>query len=168
MYKFQDETVTDTTQTTEVVVEETSFGSKLDTLVTLGWVLVPLLDLTAGYFNKTHWADDTSIDTTELKWTWMTEVIGASVMLTTWATGVFLKSHLTEEIFTYTSRFQVLLSIVEIYANWNMINDSTYQFQIPGFTKGIYAVHLFALFYTVNAPIRIAGFFENRATKAEE
>ena len=140
----------------------------MDTVFTLGWALVPILDFSAGYYNKTHYTDMAGVDADNLKYTWWTEMIGSSVMLTTWATGVFLKSKITEELFTITSRLQVFYTIAQIYANWYFIDNSVYQYQVPGATKGVYAVHLTALLITLNAPIRIAGFYETRALEAEE
>ena len=170
MYKFQDAPVTDTVADETVVAEEPS--QLLNTAFTLGWAIIPILDLTAGYFNKSEWTDEDStspqVDQDTLSRTWKIEMGGAALSLLFWGPGVFLNKPMFENLFTISSRAQILFSCFEIWLQWNLMQDSIYYFDTPAFQKKIYALHLTALFLALQAPIRIANFYEHRANKVEE
>ena len=48
------------------------------------------------------------------------------------------------------------------------MEESIYYYDTPGYQKGIYALHFASLFLALQAPIRIANFYENRAANAVE
>lgn len=175
MYKFQDAPVTDVAAD-EIVAEEPS--QLLNTAFTLGWFIIPVLDLTAGFFNKSHWTYEepeevavtlrgNGVDQDLLDKVWMTEMGGAAAMLLFWGPGVFLNKPLFENIFTITSRAQILLECFEIWLNWHLMEESIYYYDTPRHAKKMYALHFSALFLAVQAPIRIANYYENRAANAE-